>query len=106
VRPALEFNNVDAIKDAVSAGLGMALIPSPAVTLGPPVNSIIVRPLDPPLIRTLGVVQRRNKPDNPALRVVRQEIMTLANAPEPEAIRRTPPGGTTSVRERSARGSP
>jgi DNA-binding transcriptional LysR family regulator len=106
VRPALEFDNVDAIKDAVSAGLGMALIPSPAVTLGPPVNSIIVRPLDPPLIRTLGVVQRRNKPDNPALRVVRQEIMTLANAPEPEAIRRTPPGGTTSVRERSARGSP
>jgi DNA-binding transcriptional LysR family regulator len=79
VRPALEFSSVDAIKDAVSAGLGMALVPSPAVTRGPPINSIVVRPLDPPLIRTLGLVQRRNKPDDPALRAVRDEILTLAN---------------------------
>jgi len=85
VRPALEFDSVDAIKNAVAAGLGMALIPSPAVTHGPPVNSIVVRPLDPRLIRTLGLVQRRDKPDNPALSVVRDEIMRLANIPAPES---------------------
>jgi DNA-binding transcriptional LysR family regulator len=79
VRPALEFSSIDAIKDAVSAGLGMALVPSPAVSHGPPVNGIVVRPLDPPLNRTLGLVQRRNKPDDPALRAVRDEILTLAN---------------------------
>ena len=54
-----------------------------AVTQGPPGNSIIVRPLDPPLVRTLGLVQRRNKGDDPALSVVRNEIMTLANITEP-----------------------
>jgi len=79
VRPALEFNCVEAIKNAVATGLGMALVPSPAVTQGPPVNSIVVRPLDPPLVRTLGLVQRRNKPETPALRAVRDEILTLAN---------------------------
>jgi DNA-binding transcriptional LysR family regulator len=81
-RPVLEFDNIEAIKEAVCAGLGMAIVPSPAVTHGPPVNSIIVRPLDPPLIRTLGLVQRRNRSDDPALRAVRDEILTLANIAE------------------------
>jgi DNA-binding transcriptional LysR family regulator len=86
VRPMLEFNTIEAITSAVAAGLGMAIIPSPAVTHGPPLNSIVVRPLDPPLVRTLGLVQRRDKPDNPALRAVRDEIMTLANAPAPDSM--------------------
>ena len=79
VRPALEFDNIEAIKDAVSAGLGMAIVPSPAITCGPPLNSIVARPLEPPLIRTLGVILRRNNADDPVLRVVRDEILTLAN---------------------------
>jgi DNA-binding transcriptional LysR family regulator len=81
VRPAMEFDHVESIKNAVAAGLGMSLLPSPAVTRGPLANSIVVRPLDPPLIRTLGLVQRRNKPDSPALCAVRDEILTLANIP-------------------------
>jgi len=79
VRPAMEFDHIDDIKHAVAAGLGMALVPEPAVALGPPINSILVRPLDPPLIRTLGLILRRNKPDDPALRAVRDEIMTTSN---------------------------
>jgi len=86
-RPALEFDHVDDIKHAVAAGLGMSVVPGPAVTEGPPVNSIVVRPLDPPLVRTLGLIQRRNKPDDPALRAVRHEIMTLANIPMQDAGR-------------------
>ena len=78
-RPALEFDNIEAIKDAVAAGLGMAIIPGPAVTQGPPGNSVIVRPLDPPLIRTLGLVLRRNKPEDAPLRAVCDEIMSLTN---------------------------
>jgi DNA-binding transcriptional LysR family regulator len=81
VRPALEFDNIEAIKDAVSAGLGMAIVPSPAVTCGPRLNSIVARPLEPPLVRTLGVILRRNNADDPVLRVVRDEILTLANIP-------------------------
>ena len=79
VRPAMEFDHIDDIKHAVAAGLGMALVPEPAVALGPPINSILVRPLNPPLIRTLGLIQRRNKPDDPALGAVRDEIMTICN---------------------------
>lgn len=85
VRPALELNHVDDIKHAVAAGLGMSLVPGPAVTEGPPVNSIAVRPLDPPLIRTLGLIQRRSKLEDPALRAVRSEILTLANVPMDES---------------------
>jgi DNA-binding transcriptional LysR family regulator len=82
VRPALELDSVEGMKSAVAAGLGMTLLPSPAVAHTPLANSIVVRPIDPPIIRTLGLVWRRNKPDNPALCAVRQEILTtLANIP-------------------------
>jgi hypothetical protein len=55
------------------------------VSEGPPVNSIAVRPLDPPLVRTLGLIQRRSRREDPALGAVRREILTLANIPVPEA---------------------
>jgi DNA-binding transcriptional LysR family regulator len=77
VRPAMEFDSIEAIKSAVSAGLGMAIVPEPAISLAPPVNSVVVRPLDPPLLRTLGLVQRRGRAETPALKLVRKAIMTL-----------------------------
>ena len=77
VRPVMEFDNIEAIKSAVSAGLGMSIVPGPAMSQGPPVNSIIVRPLDPPLMRTLGLVQRRGRARNPGTWIVREAIMAL-----------------------------
>ena len=77
VRPAMEFDSIEAIKSAVSAGLGMAIVPGPAMSEGPPMNSVIVRPLDPPLVRTLGLVEKRGRAKPPALRIVREAIMTL-----------------------------
>jgi DNA-binding transcriptional LysR family regulator len=77
VRPAMEFDSIEAIKSAVSAGLGMAIIPGPAMTHAPPVNSIVVRPLDPPLTRTLGLVRRKGRAETPALKLVRQAMMGL-----------------------------
>jgi hypothetical protein len=38
------------------------------------------RPLDPPWSRTLGLVQRRDKPDDKALRYGRQALLTLKEA--------------------------
>jgi DNA-binding transcriptional LysR family regulator len=76
-RPAMEFDGIEAIKSAVAAGLGMAIVPSPAMSQGPPVNNIIARPLEPPLKRTLGLVERRGRAKPPALKVVREAIMTL-----------------------------
>jgi DNA-binding transcriptional LysR family regulator len=80
VRPALQFDGIEAIKYAVAAGLGVAIVPSPALTGGPPLNSIVARPLDPPLTRTLGLIQRHDKYDDPALRIVREVILTAADA--------------------------
>ena len=77
VRPALEFDSIEAIKNAVSAGLGMAIVPGPAMSHAPPLNSVLVRPLDPPLMRTLGIVQRRGRAETPALKLVREAIMAL-----------------------------
>ena len=73
----MEFDSIEAIKSAVSAGLGMAIVPGPAMSEGPPMNSVIVRPLDPPLTRTLGLVERRGRAEPPALGIVRDAIMTL-----------------------------
>jgi DNA-binding transcriptional LysR family regulator len=77
VRPAMEFDSIEAIKSAVAAGLGMAIIPGPAMSHAPPVNSIVVRPLDPPLGRTLGLVRRKGRAETPALKLVRQAMMAL-----------------------------
>ena len=77
VRPIMEFDSIEAIKSAVSAGLGMAIVPGPAITHGPPLNSIVVRPLHPPLARTLGLVQRKGRAESPALKLVRATILAL-----------------------------
>jgi DNA-binding transcriptional LysR family regulator len=77
VKPALEFDNIEAIKAAVSAGLGMSIVPAPAMSQGPPVNSVVVRPLEPSLVRTLGIVQRRGRAEPPAFGIVREAILTL-----------------------------
>jgi DNA-binding transcriptional LysR family regulator len=85
-RPAMEFDSIEAIKSAVSAGLGVAIVPGPAMTLAPPMNSVVVRPLDPPLTRTLGLVERRGRAETPALKLVRRAIMTLRPDPAQEGI--------------------
>ena len=79
VKPALQFDGIEAIKDAVAAGLGVAIVPAPAVSDGHSKDRIAARPLDPPLVRTLGLIQRRDKPDDPALRAVRNMLLTLVD---------------------------
>jgi DNA-binding transcriptional LysR family regulator len=79
VKPALQFNGIEPIKDAVAAGLGAAIVPAPALSDGNAKDKIASRPLDPPLVRTLGLIQRRDKPDDPALRAVRSMLLTLVD---------------------------
>jgi DNA-binding transcriptional LysR family regulator len=78
-KPALQFDGIEAIKDAVAAGLGAAIVPAPALDDGRSKDRIAARPLDPPLVRTLGLIQRRDKPDDPALRAVRSVLLTLVD---------------------------
>ena len=74
-------SEVEAVKVVVGAGLGMAIVPSMSVAR--PSDDIIIRPLNPPLTRTLALIHHRNKPeDDTAFRIVRDAIMELANIPE------------------------
>jgi DNA-binding transcriptional LysR family regulator len=79
-KAALQFDGIEAIKDAVAAGLGVAIVPMPALDGGQAAERLTSRPLDPPLTRTLGLVQRRDKPDDPALLAVRAAILSLRTA--------------------------
>ena len=73
VRPAMEIDSIEAIAQCVSAGLGAAIVPKVAVASA----DVVVRPLRPRLWRSLGVIQRLDKPDEPALRFVREALMAL-----------------------------
>ena len=73
IRPAMEIESIEAITQCVGAGLGAAIVPAVAV----PARGVVVRPLRPRLRRTLAVIQRNDKPDEPALRYVRDALLTL-----------------------------
>jgi DNA-binding transcriptional LysR family regulator len=73
-------SEVEAVKVVVAAGLGMAIVP--AMSVARPTDDIVIRPLDPPLPRTLALIHHRNKPeDDTAFRIVRDAIMELSNIP-------------------------
>lgn len=76
-RPAIETDSSEAIKKLVAAGLGAALLPQEAVTAPADIRGLATRPLAPPLTRALGVIRRRDKPDDPALRIVRDALAAL-----------------------------
>lgn len=70
---------IEAVKVVVSAGMGMSIVPE--MTIAQRNDDIVVRPLNPPLTRTLALIQHRNKPDELALRIVRDALMGLVNIP-------------------------
>ena len=70
---------IEAIKIVVGAGTGMSIVP--AMSVAQKSDDIVLRPLNPPLTRTLALIQHRNKPDELALRIVRNALMELVNIP-------------------------
>lgn len=77
-RPAMELDNLEAVKRMVASGLGVSIMPMAAIADGGDKTGLAVRPLTPALSRTLALVQRRDKQDAAALRHVRNALMTLA----------------------------
>jgi DNA-binding transcriptional LysR family regulator len=80
-RVAMELGNSEAIKVLVSAGLGPSITSWASVRTEVREGELRVIPLSPPLVRRLGIIKRRDKPENPALR-------TLLRALERRAGRR------------------
>lgn len=68
VKPVMELENVEAIKELVGVGLGCAVLPAAALRKGGTAGALASRPLSPPLARTLAVVFRRDKPLGRGLR--------------------------------------
>lgn len=77
-RPAMELDNIEAVKRMVASGLGASIVPEAAVSEADVRAGIVTRPLKPALSRTLALVQRRDKPADTAMQHVREALLTLA----------------------------
>ena len=80
-------SEIEAVKVVVGAGIGMAIVP--AMSVARPSDDLIIRPLNPPLIRTLALIHHRNKPEDPAFRIVRDAMMELSNIPARKQRKKT-----------------
>jgi DNA-binding transcriptional LysR family regulator len=78
VRPAMELDNLEAVRRMVAAGLGASIVPAAVVSEPHAGSDIVARPLEPALTRTLVLAQRRDKPSDPALAHVREALLSLA----------------------------
>lgn len=74
-RPAMELDNVAGIKSVVGAGLGASVVPQVAIGDDGEAGRLLVRPLDPPISRSLLLVQRKDKTDDAAIRHVRAALL-------------------------------
>jgi DNA-binding transcriptional LysR family regulator len=84
-RPMMEFDNIEAIKAVVAAGLGQSVIPGQAVATPASRGDLIVRPLHPPLSYAFALIHRRDRPLDDAAKIVMKELATLGKAERPRA---------------------
>ena len=85
-RPAMELDNLASAARMVGVGLGVSIVPERVATDAQAQFGVVVRSLMPALSRTLAYVQRHDKPDEPALRIVREALMTLGDEKPPRHV--------------------
>jgi DNA-binding transcriptional LysR family regulator len=71
----MPLGTVEALKSAVASNLGMAIVPEVAIAAHG--SDFVVRPLRPVLSRTLALIEHRNKPNEPALELVRNALLGM-----------------------------
>ncbi len=89
LKPVMELGSVEATKKLVEAGLGCGILPRLAASDSRD-STIVVRPLSPPLFRTLAVVLRRDKSLSRGLREVVRALTDLQSETLPSLT--TPSG--------------
>jgi len=98
-RQPMPLGTVEALKAAVASNVGMAVIPEMAIAKH--ASDIVARPLRPALSRTLTLIEHHNKPNEPALDIVRNALLTLRDGEihEPAAPKgkRQPRRGTRAL---------
>lgn len=82
LKPVMELGSVEAIKELVGAGLGCSIVPGLSLPTAGARRRMIVRPLQPRLLRKLAIVMRRDKPLHRGLREVVGAIREFAEAYE------------------------
>lgn len=74
-RVPMHLGTIEGLKSAVASNLGVSIVPEMALSVA--VDGIIVRPLDPPIERTLALIEHASKPDERALGIVREALLAL-----------------------------
>ena len=96
-RQPMHVGIIEAAKQAVAAGLGMSIVPD--VSVAEPMPGVVVRPLKPELPCTMGLIERRNRPSEPALDVVRDALLELRTIdPAPRRTPKAPSRGERHLR--------
>ncbi len=80
-REPMALGTAETLKTGVASGLGMAIVSE--VTVAGRTSEFEIRPLDPPLVRTVALIEHCNKPREPALDIVRNALMTLRTGWQP-----------------------
>jgi DNA-binding transcriptional LysR family regulator len=76
--PIMELSTPEAIRNVVAAGLGVTILGPECVAPENQGNGgVMVRPLSPPLERTIAIVQRRDKPGDQARSIVYAALRVL-----------------------------
>jgi len=99
-RVRMHLASIEAVKSTVASNLGMSIVPQVAVNRHE--DDIVVRPLDPPLVRALALIEHRSKPNEPAIAIVRNALLDLRNS---DVVPRKPPAtksAATPVAKRRA----
>jgi LysR family transcriptional regulator, transcriptional activator of the cysJI operon len=67
VRPVMELDNIETIKRSVEAGLGLSLLPRPALANEVRAGTLVARvPREGPIPRSIGAIRRRGRELGPA----------------------------------------
>jgi DNA-binding transcriptional LysR family regulator len=74
-RVPMHLGTVEALKSAVTANLGMTIIPE--MVLDGRERNLVIRKLSPPLGRTIAVIEHHSKETSAALDVVRKALLGL-----------------------------
>lgn len=85
--PVMEFDSVEAIKEMVASGLGVAILPKMAVTGRGHHADLELRPLSPTLYRTLALITRNDKPLSKGLQRLIEGIVAAGKAVEAAGAR-------------------
>jgi DNA-binding transcriptional LysR family regulator len=75
LRAVMQLGTIEALKTAVESNLGISIVPEMSIIRHSP--DISVRPLRPAVPCPLALIEHRNKPNEPALQIVRNALLEL-----------------------------